>query len=171
MAITGRISERKKIKIRTLDCDNPIFLWWKKKLGGYAYFGFHGALDESIKVGKEITTSVQRAQQNWKPYDIEYMQAFERVLSKNSQDRITCSADELDESDRATLMSMVDSPRILLLTNPMTWDTLEASGVPVGVKPMEVKIDGGNFNFGDADQALWSLSFVIVKQPNVNLYL
>lgn len=171
MSITGRISEQKILKIREVNCQNPIALRWKNKLGGWNFFVFEGGFDETIMVTDEVTATAQRAQQEYRPYDIEYMEAFERVLSKQSRDKITCACEQLDASDRAALRGLVDSPRILMLTNPLTWDTLDSSGTPVGVKEMEVRIEGGAFNFGDQDHNLWSLYFTIIKQPNSNIQL
>lgn len=168
MAITGRISVQQILKVNNRPtCQHPVVLYWLNRLGGVEYFEFNGSFDDSIEIDGQVIASENKAPQDWRPYDVEYMRAFEKVLSRDSRDSITCFAGALNTHERETLKSLVDSPKVLLLTNPTTWDEVGGSGPA----PIEVFIEGRSFNFGNKHQNLWDIYFTITKQPNVGINL
>lgn len=183
MAVT-RVTEKKLVRIVDVaDYQSPIALEWLGPHGDFNQWVFAGELSQKVGVYDEVITKSLVSNSSFRPYDLEYIEAFEKALSKKSRESIDVVAPDVQDyywtnpdtsereliSERETLKTLVKSPYIKMLINPITWDTIDGNGFPVGPKWMRVFIDGSSFSFGDKGGGHYSLSFTIIKQPDLTL--
>lgn len=182
MAVT-RVTEKKLARvIDVADYSYPICLEWLSPHGDFVQWVFAGEMTQQVSVFDEVVAKSLVSNSSFRPYDIEYIEAFEKALSKKARESIDVVAPDVQDyywtnpdtsqreliSERDTLKTLVKSPYIKMLINPVTWDTTE-NGFPVGPKWMRVFIEGTSFSFGDKGGGHYSLSFTIIKQPDLTL--
>lgn len=164
---SNRVTEQKLVRvIDPTDWENPVFLQWVNKLGGWSSWLFKGYLDEKDKVTKETRTTNQESFVSYQPYrfNLEYIEAFAHVLSRQVSQGMTISADNLDADSRVRIRGIVHSPMVVMLLNPTTWDTLE-NGAPVSPQWERVFLDGSLYDFGDEGQGGYDITMSITTQP------
>lgn len=184
MAVT-RVTEKKIVRIKRIpNCEYPICLIWLGQLGEWHHWVFAGNMSEQIDVGSVIKAESYVSRSTWRPYDIQFAEAFTKQLSKEINQSLMVMTDDVQEyyttdadtgqrvliSERDTLRTLIKSPYVNMLLNPFTWDTI-VSGVLVGVQLMRVFVDGKSFDFADSGNGSHSLSFRIMKQPDQVMYL
>ena len=158
-----RISEVKVIR-RVQPCTdgNNIFLSWRNSRGGIEGFLFQSPYAQSMRV---TDSNIIRLN----PESIENDEAFISVISKQGGKELTLIAPSCDQQTREGLKSILTSPKVKMLTNPLTWDTL-SDGVPIGPKWLEVIVSEGRFDMGDSDDDLYDFILTIELQPESTLW-
>lgn len=161
-----RVTEQKLVRvIDPSDWENPVFLAWVNKLGGWSFWLFKGLIEEKDKVLRETRTQSRETFINYEPwkYDIQYIEAWNHVLEREVAQGMTIAADNVDEDSRLRIRGIVHSPMVVYLKNPDTWDTL-VSSVPVGPYWERVFIDGSLYDFGDGGQGSYDITLQITTQ-------
>lgn len=141
-----------KIRVRLVHClpKNPYFLAWKNKKGGWNYFCFF----VRQYLGRKTSTDGELA---YFPEDLENMIATHDFLNKSSEPYAILGAEQLDAYDIEGIDSLIDSPRVLHLTNPTTWNRT-ASSVPIW---RVVRLDVGDYRTRDTRKTFNSIQFKI----------
>jgi len=171
MAVT-QVTEKKVIRvIDPSNWENPVFLAWVNKKGGWEFQLFNGAYEEKDKVNSESITQNREGFVDFEPYrfDVEYIQAWSHVLNREIQQGMTVSAEDITEDDRNRIRGIVHSPMVVYLKNPATWDTVDGSGTPIGCVWERVFIDGSLYDFGNPGQGSYDISLAIKTQPLITL--
>jgi len=141
-----RVTEKKRIKING-DCfDNPIFLNWLGVSGGRNYWLF----GKRQSFGK--TTEVK---DTFEPYqsNIETAQGYVFETGRNSRPQLTIGA-SVDIEDAEGIATVLDSPNVLMLMNPETWET--ESPIWQIVEPV-----AGSYKLWNTDQTRAEIEFTI----------
>jgi len=162
-----RVTEEKKIRVvDPSDCQNPVFLKWFTKLGASMWL-FDGRFDDVDDIISERRTTSSQAFVDFVGFknDVEFIEAWQQVLERQVQQGLTVSAENIPKDSRERIRGMVHSPFVVLLKNPLTWDTLNAGGFPVGPVWERVFINGSNYEFGNDGQETFNIIFQISLQP------
>ena len=156
-----RITEKKRVRIKDCNYDNPVFLCWKGVEGGWNYYLF----DRSQTVGKQVS-----GEQFITAFtDLENQTTGKAFLFKESEQTITCGAENLDENDIRGIATMLDSVEVKLLLNPLSWRTVEMVGSPAAptivTNPLweTVRIMPGSFSLFKTSQKIHSVQFTFFR--------
>lgn len=106
---TARVTEVKTIKIGDV-CDNPVYLRWANKYGGYSYWLFQHVQQESI-------TSKIDATLNKYTEDISEQYTDQDIITISSGKDITVGADNLLTEDVEGLVGLKQSARVQMLVD------------------------------------------------------
>lgn len=180
----NRVTEQKVARIiDTSNYENPIHLSWLGDDGDMRHWCFCGQLDETVMLKNEEVINKTVNNSSYWPYNIEWTESFQAVLSRDTEDTFEVYAPDVRDyyvtdaddgvvlnSEREYLRSLSRSPYVLMLLNPITWDTVIDS-IPQFPKWMRVFVSGRSFSFGELGNSHYSLSFKIKKQPNLSLKL
>jgi hypothetical protein len=131
-------SEVKTINISS-DCpDYPIYLKWINTLGGWSYWLFAFDQQKSINIGDAVTYENNITELSTADAKLEY-------LSKRAFPKIVCGANNVSTANLAGLKGLLYSPKVMMLTNPDTWETDGAGATPLP-KFQTVLVQPGSFN-------------------------
>lgn len=119
----GIITEKKKIKIDNECKDFPLYLVWLNKLGGYDQWLF-------FKSHKKLTKTKQENMYIKYVPDLETSLGQQDITGKSAAPEIQFGA-YVHEDDMDGMTSLYESPKVLLLTNPETWQTDGDGGTPL----------------------------------------
>lgn len=121
-----RVTEKKKIKIDHTCKDFPVYLAWINSVGGYSYWLFFKSHTERVSTRKE-TSYIKNTT------DLEAAFATNDIVGKSALPTLEIGAKVLAE-DMDGIQGLYQSPKVLMLTNPLTWETDEP--VTGGRKPI-----------------------------------
>jgi len=110
-----QLTEKIKVKIDHECKDFPIFLTWLNSLGGYSYWLFFKSHTESIKTKSENSYIVNIQ-------DLENAISTNDITGKSSIPSLAIGA-VIDAEDMDGIQSLFQSPKVLQLMNPETWQT------------------------------------------------
>ncbi len=108
------ITEKKKIKIDHECKDFPIYLTWLNGLGGYdswLFFKEH-SVNTKTKVSGKYTLNVQ---------DLENAIGTNDILGKDIKPEMRIGG-RIESDDMDGMQSLYESPKVLMLMNPETWE-------------------------------------------------
>ena len=117
-----RITEKKKIKIDHECKDFPIYLTWLNSLGGYSYWLFFKEHTEKTKTASEnkYIKSID---------DLENAIATDDITGKSADHTILIGG-RMKAEDMDGITGLYESPKVLRLMNPETWETDGVGGTP-----------------------------------------
>ena len=118
-----RITEKKKIKIDHECKDFPIYLTWLNSLGGYSYWLFF----------KEHTENTKTKTQNKYIVNIQNLETAigtNDITGKLANHEIKIGA-RVKAEDIDGITGLYESPKVLRLMNPETWQTEGEGGNPL----------------------------------------
>lgn len=110
-----RLTEKKRIKIDSECRDYPIYLCWINSLGGVSYWLFSKQHTESTKT-RAGTTYVKNIS------DLETAKGNLDIVGKDSVHSFKVGA-RLKEEDMDGITGLYESPKVMRLMNPETWQT------------------------------------------------
>lgn len=128
------LTERRRIKIGDECYENPVYLRWKATEGGWGYWLFKYDYKRMNDV-KTIANYFLFEE------DIELSDGDEEVLRKESNPSITVGEMGIDKIHYDGFVTLMESPRVQLLVNPLTWQTDDG-----GAKWMTVFLKTTNIN-------------------------
>jgi hypothetical protein len=99
------VTETKRIKVDHNCYNNPVYLVWKNKLGGWDQWLFHTTQTETIKtegLGKFSATI----------YDLENSESTSKSLGKQSEESLIVGASGLNRNQFTAIKDLLDSPVI-----------------------------------------------------------
>lgn len=120
------VTQRQKIKIDH-DCkDFPIYLTWLNKLGGYSYWLFFKSNRRTVntKIKTQYLTNIG---------DLETSKGQLNITGKSSSPGISFGA-RISNDDMDGIESLFESPKVMYLTNPETWEVDSPKWVRVTIK-------------------------------------
>ena len=117
-----QITEKKNIKIDHECKDFPIYLTWLNRLGGYSYWLFFKEHTEKTKTKTENKYIKSIA-------DLENAIGTNDITGKFSGHSILIGA-RIKAEDQNGITGLYESPKVLRLMNPETWETDSPAGDP-----------------------------------------
>lgn len=137
--------------------DEPIYLCWLNELGGWNYYLFHKTQLHALATGDEKTykTNIE---------DLANAESSNEVLSLSSYEKITAGAENLTLNDIKLIATMLDSLKVQLLMNPLTW---VADGAPVW---QTVIPDRGTFSTYATGQERHNIEFTFRFSDRIKQY-
>jgi hypothetical protein len=141
-----RYTEKKRIKINTECHENPVYLNWMGTGGERNYWLFHKLQT------RNLNTSIVGV---FTPFIIDNTTAegYTIETSRNAIETLVCGA-YVDIEDIEGIKTMLYSPNVLMLFNPLTWQT-------EGVKWINVKPLPGSFKLYDTDEIKAEIQFTL----------
>ena len=127
-----QLTEKKKIKVDHECKDNPIYLTWLNKLGGYSYWLFFKNHSINTKTSGENPYSISIQ-------DLENANSTNGITGKAILHSMAIGA-RVRAADMDGITGLYESPKVMRLMNPETWETDGVGGIPnpiwqrVGVK-------------------------------------
>jgi hypothetical protein len=112
--MSTRVTEKKRIKIDRECKDNPVFVTWINTLGGREQWLFHKVQTEGLQTENRGT---------FEPYveDLELSRGQIMDIEIFAQPQLIVYAQVLNE-DIQGLKSILYSPNVEVLVNPLTWE-------------------------------------------------
>ena len=149
-----RVTEKKKVRINRDCVDNPVYLRWFGLSGGKNHwlFGVRQVHTDRVTAGDVIKRFIE---------DLENAETQEDFLTKHSAESIRCGASNLDGNDIEGLRALKTSPKVQLLTNPLTWSTEGAKWLTVLVQPGRFTIKDTRFDKSDVE--------ITFNMPSLNI--
>jgi hypothetical protein len=120
-----RITEKKKIKIDHECKDFPIYLTWLNSLGGYSYWLFFKEHQEKTKTASENKYIKSIA-------DLENAISTNDITGKAAANTILIGG-RMKAEDMDGIEGLYQSPKVLRLMNPETWETDSPTGTPAPI--------------------------------------
>jgi hypothetical protein len=155
-----RITEIKKVEI-SKDCfDFPIFIEWNNKIGGKDQWLFYHTNTETTKT-KQLNKYVHFVE------DLETSIGQEDIVGKTAAPEIQFGAN-VHESKMDGIRSLYESPKVLILVNPNTWQTDGPSNTPLP-KWKRVLIKTGSFVFFRTKQQYYQVKMTATLPLTNNL--
>jgi hypothetical protein len=127
----ARITEIKTIDVNDECVDNPVYLKWLNTLGGFSQWLF-GTMQTDI-----IQTSVDGEYMTNINDDLENSIGGNEYISKDAQPQLVIGAN-VPVSKMDGMKGLIMSPKVLMLSNPNTWQT-------DGAKWIRVRVQTGSF--------------------------
>lgn len=130
-----RVTEKKRIKVKSGCVDNPVYLRWVNQFGGYNYWLFGKRQVEETKPENDhvITRTVGK---------VSSTRSVQEVIRKTVERTMTVGAVGLTKNDLNGIMSIVRSIKVEMLMNHSAWSQ---GSVPIWktviVKPDSIVID------------------------------
>lgn len=121
------VTEKKKVKIDSECKDFPLYLEWNNKIGGKDQWLF-------FKSHKELTKTKQENKYIKYVPDLENSLGQQDITGKSAAPEIQFGA-YVHEDDMDGITSLYESPKVLLLTNPETWEAEGPKWIRVLIKP------------------------------------
>lgn len=150
-----RVTEKKRILIDHSCVDSPCYLNWLGTNGGRNYWLF------KKKQSKGISVSVTGEYQPYTP-DIENAQGYIFRTGMDATPRLTMGAN-VPAADIEGLIKMTYSLDVLLLMNPLSWQT-----DPGGPRWQTARPVPGTFKVIDTDQKTGTIE-VTIELPFLNI--
>ncbi len=149
----ARVTEKKRVKISHACVDYPVFLNWLGVSGGRNYwlFGLRQERTKQVEVKGVAEPSLR---------DIENAKGYIFETGREVQPRLTVGA-VVDAEDAEGIFKVLDSPHVLMLMNPDTWQT----DGPIWqiVRPL-----AGSYKEGFTDDTRKNIEFTI-EIPTLNI--
>jgi len=117
-----RLTEKKRIKIDNTCKDFPMYVCWLNSLGGYSYWLF-------FKHHEESTKTKANAKYDINIQDLETAIATNDIVGKDAVHVFKVGA-RIQEEDQDGITGLFESPKVMLLMNPETWQTASATSGP-----------------------------------------
>lgn len=157
-----QITEVKKIKYNCDCVQNPVYLQWQGSNGGANYWLFHTVQAEvdDVDINGQYFPYVE---------DIETAIGNGETQSKSAQPTLIVGG-YIDVEDisggvlpfaNPCIKGLLRSPNVLMLTNPLTWET-------DGAKWIRIRVAAGTFKILDTNQTK-ALIEVTLLLPTINL--
>lgn len=153
MAFADEITEVKTVKIKTSNCDNPVFLRWINKQGGNSFWLFNR--NQSRKTKTNNTDFYEKYVDN---LSNTYSNTF--LISKEAQHTITLLS-TVEEEDMDGIVGLYESPRVFMLVNPTTWET-------VGCQWQSVIVKEGSLVFLETNKSSFDVAIEILLPKRYN---
>ncbi len=118
-----RVTEKKDIKIDHECKDFPIYLTWLNRLGGYSYWLFFKEHTEKTKTKSEnkYILNIQ---------DLENAIGTNDITGKSAVHSMLIGG-RIKAEDMDGITGLYESPKVLRLMNPETWETDGEGGTPL----------------------------------------
>jgi hypothetical protein len=117
------LTEKKRIKVDTTCKDFPMYLCWLNSLGGYSYWLFFKTHTETSKTKAQTGYSLNEA-------DLATDIGTNDIVGKSAVHSFRIGARMLSE-DMDGITGLFESPKVMLLMNPETWQTDSPTGTPL----------------------------------------
>lgn len=111
----ARVTEKKRVRIDHTCVDSPVYLNWLGTNGGRNYWLF------KVKQTYGLTVTVNGEYQPYTP-DIENAQGVIFETGRSAVPRVTMGG-QVRSEDKLAISKMLYSTNVLMLMNPLTWET------------------------------------------------
>lgn len=141
-----RITEIKTVKVIDACLKEPVYVQWHNALGGKSYWLFEKFKQENSKT--RVSGSFEL-----NVLDLETAQGTDDITGKDATSFIEVGA-KVKAEDMDGLRGLFESGKVIMLTNPLTWEV-------VGAKWVKVKIQTGTLLIYETDKSFFDVSFRI----------
>lgn len=144
-----RITEKKRVKADSECVNNPIFLMWLNKYGGWDSWLF-----KTKQIVNLITREGQLVERS--VTDLENDNTKEDILYKESVDQYIVGVDGIDDDDLSGLKGLIDSPKVYILNNriPYQAGSEDPQWKTIRIIPGTYKIQENDSTTNDLEMAL-----------------
>lgn len=128
-----RFTEKKEIKIAQCIPRNPVYLKWVGTNGNWNYwlFGVNQIRGINITSGGLFAKFIE---------DLSLQDSDSKFITKNAVPEMLLAAENLDNDDITGLETLLYSPQVMMLLNPLTWSVIGERWQTVKVVPAKFKI-------------------------------
>lgn len=149
-------SETKTVKYKYCDFANPVCIKWIDATGAWNFWVFGVTQTEGLVVGAGQGAFSRHID------DLETSTGQSLMINKEAVPELTMGADGLDSNDIAGLKTILNSPRVMMLVNYISWGS---DGVDywVDVKPLT-----GRFKMRDTKATRYSFELTVQQNELIS---
>jgi len=147
MALANELTEHKKINVVNKCINEPVYLSWLNDSSGASYYLF-GKLNIDTISTKEVGYYERYVE------DLTTAQGNDSILSKTVEKTTTVGA-LVNLQDMDGLSGLFKSPKVKILTNPLTWET-------DGPKWNDVRVQTGSLVIKETNKSLYEVEFTLI---------
>lgn len=146
------LTETLRVKIHHCLPNNPAYIYWLNKKGGYSYWCFSIRQQFARKVTSEGEFEIDHD-------NLEDQNTTSSFTGKQSENSMVVGEQFLDMNDINLMISLIESPSAYLLMNSGSWQS-------IGPKWREVKVDVGDYKTFDTRKSLHNFEMKIRLQES-----
>lgn len=158
-----RLSLFLDVKVRRVTCEDTIYLMWFNKFGAHGQWDFEGNRTELKRVfGTEgyKANEISIRKGDFGPGSIyPRSDGQNKIIKKESQDKILLTAKDLDIDDVDVIKSILDAVQVVRLLNFNEWEI-------DGPELMNVIISESTFEIRDTNVDRFEIGFEVTLQDN-----